>query len=117
MKLVLIFIMALLNGFFVMAEYSLVRIRKSRLEELIQQGNGSAKTVLKMTLSLDTYLSATQMGITIASLALGWLGARGRRRLRRPGRAHSIGPSLRDPSGGRRRALGHHCDAGAAMGR
>ena len=66
--------MALLNGFFVMAEYSLVRIRKSRLEELIQQGNGSAKTVLKMTLSLDTYLSATQMGITIASLALGWLG-------------------------------------------
>ena len=74
MKLVLIFIMALLNGFFVMAEYSLVRIRKSRLEELIQQGNGSAKTVLKMTLSLDTYLSATQMGITIASLALGWLG-------------------------------------------
>ena len=74
MKLVLIFIMALLNGFFVMAEYSLVRIRKSRLEELIQQGNGRAKAVLEMTLSLDTYLSATQMGITIASLALGWLG-------------------------------------------
>jgi len=74
MKLVLIFIMALLNGFFVMAEYSLVRIRKSRLEELIQQGNERAKAVLEMTLSLDTYLSATQMGITIASLTLGWLG-------------------------------------------
>ena len=74
MKLVLIFLMALLNGFFVMAEYSLVRIRKSRLEELIQQGNERARAVLNMTLSLDTYLSATQMGITISSLALGWLG-------------------------------------------
>ncbi|MEG0798494.1 MAG: hemolysin family protein [Acidaminococcaceae bacterium] len=66
--------MALLNGFFVMAEYSLVRVRKSRLEELIQQGNGRARLVLKMALALDTYLSAAQMGITVASLALGWLG-------------------------------------------
>ena len=74
MKLVLIVVMALINGFFVMAEYSLVRIRKSRLEELVQQGNERARAVLEMTMSLDTYLSATQMGITIASLALGWLG-------------------------------------------
>ena len=66
--------MALLNGFFVMAEYSLVRIRKSRLEELIQQGNERAQAVLSITLSLDTYLSATQLGITVSSLALGWLG-------------------------------------------
>lgn len=57
-----------------MAEYSLVRVRKSRLEELIQQGNGRARLVLKMALALDTYLSAAQMGITVASLALGWLG-------------------------------------------
>ncbi|MEG1159609.1 MAG: hemolysin family protein [Acidaminococcaceae bacterium] len=73
-KIALFFIIALLNGFFVMAEYSLVRVRKSRLEELIQQGNGRARLVLKMALALDTYLSAAQMGITVASLALGWLG-------------------------------------------
>lgn len=52
----------------------MVRVRKSRLEELIQQGNGRARLVLKMALALDTYLSAAQMGITVASLALGWLG-------------------------------------------
>lgn len=57
-----------------MAEYALVRVRKSRLEELIQQGNGRARVVLSMVSSLDTYLSATQLGITVSSLALGWLG-------------------------------------------
>ena len=57
-----------------MAEYSLLRVRKTRLAELVEQGNNSAKLVLKVTESLDDYLSATQMGITIASLSLGWLG-------------------------------------------
>ena len=57
-----------------MAEYSLVRIRKSRLEELIQQGKSRAGTVLKMSEKLDTYLSATQLGITASSLLLGWFG-------------------------------------------
>ncbi|HIU64076.1 MAG TPA: HlyC/CorC family transporter [Candidatus Avacidaminococcus intestinavium] len=66
--------MAFLNGFFVMAEYSLVRVRKSRLEELAEQGSKNAKLVVKMTGELENYLSATQMGITIASLSLGWLG-------------------------------------------
>lgn len=57
-----------------MAEYSLVRIRKNRLEELIQQGKNRAGTVLKMSEKLDTYLSATQLGITASSLLLGWFG-------------------------------------------
>ena len=67
-------LISLLNGFFVMAEYSLVRIRKSRLDELIRQGKSRANTVLKMSEKLDTYLSATQLGITASSLLLGWFG-------------------------------------------
>ncbi len=62
------------NAFFVMAEFSLVRIRKTRLEELVHQGNGRAALSLKMANALDAYLSASQLGITLASLALGWLG-------------------------------------------
>ena len=57
-----------------MAEFSLVKIRKTRLEELIQQGNRNAELALKIVCSLDTYLSAIQLGITLASLALGWIG-------------------------------------------
>ncbi|WP_245690258.1 hemolysin family protein [Sporolituus thermophilus] len=56
------------------AEFSLVKIRKTRLEELAHQGNGRAKLALKVVSGFDTYLGATQLGITLASLALGWLG-------------------------------------------
>ncbi|MDF2875887.1 MAG: hypothetical protein K0R22_2570 [Sporomusa sp.] len=57
-----------------LAEFSLVKIRKTRLEELAHQGNSRAKLALKVVASFDTYLGATQLGITLASLALGWLG-------------------------------------------
>ncbi|SMC94045.1 hemolysin family protein [Sporomusa malonica] len=67
-------LLVLLNAFFVVAEFSLVKIRKTRLEELAQQGNSRAKLALKVVSSFDTYLGATQLGITLASLALGWLG-------------------------------------------
>ncbi|AIF52233.1 hemolysin family protein [Pelosinus sp. UFO1] len=67
-------LLVLLNGFFVLAEFSLVKIRKTRLEELVQQGNSRAELALKVVSSFDTYLGATQLGITLASLALGWLG-------------------------------------------
>ncbi len=63
-----------MNGFFVVAEFALVKIRKTRLEELSAQGAGNAKLALKIVSSLDAYLSATQLGITLASLGLGWLG-------------------------------------------
>lgn len=52
----------------------MVKVRKTRLEELAQQGNSRAVLALKIISSFDTYLSATQLGITLASLALGWLG-------------------------------------------
>lgn len=74
MKLLGAFLLVLLNGFFVVAEFSLVKIRKTRLEELAQQGKSKAKLALKIVSSLDTYLSAIQLGITLSSLALGWIG-------------------------------------------
>jgi len=74
LKFLTAIVLVLLNGFFVLAEFSLVKIRKTRLEELVQQGNGRAKLALKVVSSFDTYLGATQLGITLSSLALGWLG-------------------------------------------
>jgi len=74
MKLLGAFLLVLINGFFVLAEFSLVKIRKTRLEELVRQGNSRAELALRVVTSFDTYLGATQLGITLASLALGWLG-------------------------------------------
>jgi len=64
----------LLNAFFVVAEFSLVKIRRTRLEELAFQGNGRARLALQIVSNFDTYLGATQLGVTLASLGLGWLG-------------------------------------------
>lgn len=66
--------LVLINGFFVVAEFSLVKVRRTRLEELVQQGNARAKLAVKIVSSFDTYLGATQLGITLSSLALGWIG-------------------------------------------
>jgi len=63
-----------LNGFFVASEFSIVKVRGSRIEELVQQGNRRAQKARPLVQSMDEYLSATQLGITIASLALGWVG-------------------------------------------
>lgn len=68
--------MVLLNGFFVVAEYGLVRSRKSRLEELAEIGESSAGMVVKVLAKQDTYLSAIQLGITASSVLLGILGGR-----------------------------------------
>ncbi len=62
------------NGFFVSAEFALVKIRSSRLTQLINEGSQQARFVQKITSKLDSYLSATQLGITLASLGLGWVG-------------------------------------------
>lgn len=69
-----VFLLVLLNAFFVIIEFSLVKLRKASLEELAHQGSGRAKLALKVITAFDTYLGATQLGITLASLALGWLG-------------------------------------------
>lgn len=67
-------LLVFLNAFFVVAEFSLLKVKRTRLEELAQQGNDRAKLALKVVSAFDTYLGATQLGITLSSLALGWLG-------------------------------------------
>ena len=74
LMLVLAFVFIFMNAFFVLSEFSIVKIRKSRLEELIKDKIPNAQLAFKISNSLDTYLSATQLGITISSLALGWIG-------------------------------------------
>ena len=82
--LTLIFIMA--NGFFVAAEYAMIKVRPTQLEELASEGSSRAKMARRITKRLDSYLSATQLGVTLASLALGWVGE--------PAFAHLIQPRL-----------------------
>jgi CBS domain containing-hemolysin-like protein len=63
-----------LNGFFVASEFALVALRRTKVEEMVQQGVGRAKAVAAATENLDRTIAATQLGITIASIALGWIG-------------------------------------------
>ncbi|WP_391572520.1 hemolysin family protein [Cohnella sp.] len=73
-NVVLVLFLVLLNGFFVASEFALVKVRQSRLTQLSNEGNVRAKYALKVNQRLDAYLSATQLGITLASLGLGWVG-------------------------------------------
>ncbi|HSE30002.1 MAG TPA: hemolysin family protein [Pyrinomonadaceae bacterium] len=70
----LVFLLVLANGFFVASEFALVGVRRSRIEVLAQSGDGRAKRLLRLLSNLNGYISATQLGITMASLALGWIG-------------------------------------------
>ena len=63
-----------LNGFFVAAEFAIVKVRMSELDTLVDAGNRRAKLARHIRENLDTYLSANQLGITLASIALGFLG-------------------------------------------
>ncbi|MDA3062674.1 MULTISPECIES: hemolysin family protein [unclassified Campylobacter] len=72
--LLLAFVLIFLNAFFVLSEFALVKVRRSKLEEFVKDKVANASLALKMTNSIDTYLSACQIGITLASLALGWIG-------------------------------------------
>jgi len=74
--LLLVVFLVLLNAFFVAAEYALVKVRQTRLTQLVKKEgkNSQAKNAQKVTRQLDAYLSACQLGITIASLGLGWIG-------------------------------------------
>ncbi|MBW4055412.1 MAG: HlyC/CorC family transporter [Proteobacteria bacterium] len=72
--LLLVVLLVAANGFFVAAEFSLVSVRRSRIVSLVENGNARAVTLLGMLDNLNSYISATQLGITMASLALGWIG-------------------------------------------
>lgn len=67
-------LLVLLNGFFVAAEFALVKVRETRIVELADAGSRRAKMAMHAIHHLDAYLSATQLGITLASLGLGWIG-------------------------------------------
>ena len=72
--IILAFFFVFLNGFFVLSEFCIVKVRKSKLEEFVKEKRKNAKLALEIANHLDTYLSATQLGITLSSLALGWIG-------------------------------------------
>lgn len=74
LKLLAVIALVLANGFFVASEFALVAIRRSRVDEMVSQGVLGAKSVQRATRNLDHFIAATQLGITLASLALGWLG-------------------------------------------
>ena len=69
-----IFVLVLANGFFVATEFAIVAVRRSRLEQLVQERRSGALAAAAVVKHLDTYIAATQFGITLASLALGWIG-------------------------------------------
>src|SRR5215471_15421922 len=73
-----------LNGLFVAAEFALVAVRKTRVEELVRRGQQGAKAVENATANLDRSIAATQLGITLASIALGWVGEPALARLLQP---------------------------------
>ena len=72
--IIITFLLVFMNGFFVAAEFAIVKVRTSQLEVRIQEGNRTAKLARHITSHLDGYLAATQLGITLASLGLGWIG-------------------------------------------
>jgi CBS domain containing-hemolysin-like protein len=74
LNLVIVVLLVLANGFFVASEFALVGVRKSRIETLAKTGDARAKRLLPLINNLNAYISATQLGITLASLALGWIG-------------------------------------------
>lgn len=73
-NIALVVFLVALNGFFVAAEFAMVKVRSTRLETLVMEGNMRAKYAKNITDHLDAYLSACQLGITLASLGLGWVG-------------------------------------------
>lgn len=90
LELFIIITLVLANGFFVAAEFALVKVRSSQLRPLAKKGKAGwrLRMALKATNHLDAALSATQLGITLSSLGLGWVGE--------PFLAHRIGPLLAD---------------------
>lgn len=73
-NLILIFLLIALTGFFVATEFAIVKVRMSKIDQLIAEGKKGAKAAKKVVSHLDEYLSACQLGITVTALGLGWLG-------------------------------------------
>jgi CBS domain containing-hemolysin-like protein len=74
LNILLVVALVLFNGFFVAAEFALVKLRETQLEALVLKGNRRAKAARSILANLNKYLSVTQLGVTMASLGLGWAG-------------------------------------------
>ncbi|PCC75418.1 Hemolysin, contains CBS domains [Nannocystis exedens] len=86
LRLVSLFFLVLMNGFFVAAEFALVSVRRTRIEQLANEGNTLARLTHKVLQDLDLYIAATQLGITMASLLIGFIAE--------PAIEHLVAPSL-----------------------
>src|SRR5580698_6790505 len=86
LALVAALLLVLLNGFFVAAEFALVKLRGTRVASIAKQHGWRGRLLRRVHNHLDTYLSACQLGITLASLGLGWLGE--------PAFAHLLAPAF-----------------------
>lgn len=94
-----VFALIAANGFFVAAEFALVRVRATRIEQLAAEGRSVAQVVKHQIQHLDNYLASTQLGITLASLALGWIGE--------PSLAHLLEPLFAWVGGAAAETLAH----------
>jgi putative hemolysin len=73
-RLLVVLALVVANGFFVTAEFALVTVRKTRIDQLVAEGNRLARSVRRAVSDPDSYIAATQLGITMASIGLGWVG-------------------------------------------
>jgi len=108
LKLAAIVVLVAANAFFVAAEFALVSVRRTRIEELVAQSNKAAKWVQKATQDPDRFIAATQLGITLASLGLGWLGE--------PALAHLLEPIVALVPSSVRSGVSHGLAAAIAFG-
>ena len=94
-RLAAVLVLVFANGFFVAAEFAIVSVRKTRIDQLIAEGHRGARAVRRAVTDPDSYIAATQLGITMASLGLGWIGE--------PALASMIEPAFRFLPAARRR--------------
>ena len=85
-RLIAVLALVFANGFFVAAEFAIVTVRKTRIDQMIAEGNWRAHAVRRAVSDPDSYIAATQLGITMASIGLGWIGE--------PALASIVEPSL-----------------------
>ncbi len=107
LRLLAVLVLVLANGFFVAAEFALVSVRRTRIAELVAKGNQAAKWAQKALENPDQVIAATQLGITLASLGLGWVGE--------PALSHLLEPLIQLFPGEIQSEVSHSISAGLAF--
>ncbi len=107
LRLLAVIILVLANGFFVAAEFALISVRRTRIAELVSKGNQAAKWAQKALENPDQVIAATQLGITLASLGLGWVGE--------PALSHLLEPLIELFPGEMQSEVSHSISAGFAF--